>query len=509
MSGAAVLGSAPDGRRLGRNALLNLAGDGLPLVAAVAAIPLLIERLGVERFGILTLAWAVVGYLGFFDLGLGRAVTKLVAERLGTDREREVPAVAWTALLATLGLGIVAGVALALGAPQIERALGLSGALGEEARIAFYLLAASLPVAVTLPVLRGLLEAQQRFGLVNAVRLPLGVLTFVGPLLAAGVSPGLVAVVGAVIAARALAWLVLLVMCLRSLPGLRRRPSFEGARLGELLRFGGWLTVSGVVGPLMLTFDRFAIGAVLSVAAVAYYTTPFDAVFKLLVVPTALVSVLFPAFAAHTAADSKETLALYRRGLRYTLVGLFPLVLILVAASGELLGLWLGPEFAARSERPLQILAVAMLVNGLTMVPFALLQARGRADLTAKVHVVELAAYLPLLFLMMGLFGITGAALAWLARASIEALVFFVLAARLVPGTAQELRPLAVLAPCLVAALGVAALAPAPLDAIFAAVALAFFAAACRRLLAGDERATLGRRAGSGRLAGHLRRRAA
>lgn len=150
-----------------------------------------------------------------------------------------------------------------------------------------------------------------------------------------------------------------------------------------------------------------------------------------------------------------------------------------------------------------------MLVNGLTMVPFALLQARGRADLTAKVHVVELAAYLPLLFLMMGLFGITGAALAFLARATIDALVFFVLAARLVPGTSQELRSLAGLAPCLVGALGVAALAPAPLNAIFAAIALAFFAAACRSLLAGDERAPLGRPVGFGRLAGYRRRRPA
>ena len=69
------------GRRLVRNVFWNLLGTGAPLLVAIVAIPMLIEGMGTARFGVLTLAWMVVGYFSLFDLGLGRALTKLVAER--------------------------------------------------------------------------------------------------------------------------------------------------------------------------------------------------------------------------------------------------------------------------------------------------------------------------------------------------------------------------------------------------------------------------------------------
>ena len=74
------------------NSVWNLVGLGLPLLVALVSIPILIRGLGTDRFGILTLAWVVIGYFSLFDLGLGRAVTKLVADRLGAGASERVPA---------------------------------------------------------------------------------------------------------------------------------------------------------------------------------------------------------------------------------------------------------------------------------------------------------------------------------------------------------------------------------------------------------------------------------
>src|ERR671925_513241 len=71
------------GRLLARNTLWNLSGYAAPMLVAVFCIPVLISRLGKDRFGVLTLAWALVGYASLFDLGLGRALTQLVAKKLG------------------------------------------------------------------------------------------------------------------------------------------------------------------------------------------------------------------------------------------------------------------------------------------------------------------------------------------------------------------------------------------------------------------------------------------
>ena len=100
------------GSLLARNTIWNLIGQGAPLFVALFAIPVLIRGLGTARFGVLTLAWMVVGYFSLFDLGLGRALTKLVAEKLGEGKESEVPALVWTALALMALLG-VAGIAVA------------------------------------------------------------------------------------------------------------------------------------------------------------------------------------------------------------------------------------------------------------------------------------------------------------------------------------------------------------------------------------------------------------
>src|SRR5439155_14376215 len=100
------------GRLLARNTIWNLVGNGAPMAVAVFCIPILIRGLGTERFGVLTLAWALIGYASLFDLGLGRALTQLVAQKLGTGDEREVPQVVWTSLLLMLALGVAAAAAI-------------------------------------------------------------------------------------------------------------------------------------------------------------------------------------------------------------------------------------------------------------------------------------------------------------------------------------------------------------------------------------------------------------
>src|SRR5262249_46899419 len=70
------------GRLLARNAVWNVLGTGTPLFVAAFCIPVLIRALGEDRFGVLALAWALIGYASLFDFGLGRALTQLVSTKL-------------------------------------------------------------------------------------------------------------------------------------------------------------------------------------------------------------------------------------------------------------------------------------------------------------------------------------------------------------------------------------------------------------------------------------------
>jgi O-antigen/teichoic acid export membrane protein len=431
----------PGLKRLAGNTGWNLVGMCAPMVVALFSIPLLIQGLGEARFGVLALVWMLVGFFCIFDLGLGQALTKMVAERLGLERHSEVPGLFWTALSMMALLGCTGGALLWAGAPWlVHSGLNVPPHLRPETLDAFRVVALGMPVVITITGLIGVLEAYQRFKLINLVRIPTGMFTFLGPLAVLPFTQSLHAVVGVLIAGRVAECLFYFACCIRVVPALARTFSFEPSRIIPLLGFGGWMTVSMIATPLLIHIDRFLIGALLSVSAVAFYVTPAEIVVKLLIFPRAWVSVLFPAFAANFVLDRSAVAQLFGRGVKFLLAGSFPVILAVVAFAPEGLLLWLGPEFSERSTPVMRWLTAGILIYSLSFLPTALIQGAGRPDITAKVHIGELVLYLGLASLMIHFFGIAGAAMAWFIRGCLDALIMFSLSRRFVPQAWAQMR---------------------------------------------------------------------
>lgn len=421
------------GRLLARNTIWNLVGQILPMGVAVLAIPVLIRGIGVPRFGVLSLAWILIGYFSLFDLGMGRALTKLVADRLGRNDE-EIPPLVWTSLLLLLALGGLGGtVVTVLAHWLVFQVLNIPPELRAETLNSFRLLALSLPLVTVTSGLRGVLEAQQRFRILNAIRIPMSMFTFVGPLLVLPFSRGLTAIIAVLVVGRLAAGVAHLAACFYAMPALRRNRTVRSALVLPVLRMGGWMTVSNLVSPLMTYLDRFLIGSMLTLSAVAYYTVPYDFLSRLFVIPGAFVGVLFPAFAVTLGQDGNRAELLLSRGVKYIFLAMFPILLAIITLAPEGLRLWLGPTFAANSSAALRLLAAGVFVNCMSLVPFSLVQGFGRPDITAKLHMVELPIYLLGLWLLVRSYGIQGAALAWAARVSLDAVLLFGFAHRLLP----------------------------------------------------------------------------
>ena len=113
------LSKSYSGSRVAKYTIYNLLGYGVPLVVAVVFIPLLIKGLGVERFGILNLAWVVIGYFSFFDFGIGRSLTKIVAEKIGLGQTEEIPGIFWTSFFLMLAISLTGTLALIFFSPSL------------------------------------------------------------------------------------------------------------------------------------------------------------------------------------------------------------------------------------------------------------------------------------------------------------------------------------------------------------------------------------------------------
>lgn len=419
------------GRQLARNSLYNLLGFGLPMVVAVISVPTLIEQLGGERFGLLSIAWLVVGYFNLFDFGIGLAITKLVAEFKTTSQPGRFNDVAWTSISTMATLGVIAGCISFLISPWIVQSmLNVPDYLHGEAEQMLLVLAGAVPVMLLSICFRSILEGDMQFGITNAIKLPMSILTFVGPMAVAVFASDLTIIAIVLLATRCVAMAAYALVCFTKYPLLRRPTAPNWSTLVKLIKFGGWIAVSSVVSPILVYSDRFMIGALVTLQAVTLYVTPYELVTRLSIVPASLAGVLFPVFSSYGEREPKEVARLYAVSVRYLLAALVPLVLLLIGFAEPVLGYWVGKDFVGSSVLVMQVLSFGILVNSLARMPYGLLQASGRPDLTAKLHLCELPIYLGLAGILVMQFGIIGAAIAWSIRVTVDLIALEYLAYR-------------------------------------------------------------------------------
>lgn len=422
---------AVSGTLLARNALLNLAGRAVPLLVAIFTVPYVIHHLGADRYGLYSLALIVVGYFALFNLGIGPATTKYVAELLGRGEIDGLADLVWTAVGSQLFLGLAGGLLLAAASPLlVKHILRIPPGLQSEARTVFLIMAVALPVDFVAGSFRGVLAASQRFDLLNAVNIPVGVLMGLIPVAAIALGYGLPAIVFGLVLLRSASVIVVILQSLRIHPSLHVM-RFQPGLVRALLGFGGWVTAAGVLGPILLYTDRFVIGAVVSIAAVGYYSVAFDSLQRLQIVPGALVGPLMPAFSSlQGAGDLSRTTALFVRAHKYIFFFIAPCVFAAIVFANNIFQLWIGHEFALHATLPLQIIAAGMMIGLMAPISGALAEGRSRPDLLFWIYLAEVPINIVFTLFLASRWGIVGAALSFTIRTIVETGVLFAIAVR-------------------------------------------------------------------------------
>lgn len=446
-----------DSRRLGSNMVWNLLGMGLPILVALVCIPSLIGLLGEARFGVLTITWLVFGYFSIFDMGLHRALTQLVSRALGESQPQRITSLFWTSLCLMIVAGLIGAVVVTFSSPLIVDSLKIPGDISEvlqqqirqETLLAFLLMAVGLPVLTSTSGLRGMLESHQQFLSVALIQLWHGTWTFLGPLLIAWwFKPDLAWIVGGLLAGRLVTWIAYFLLAVKVAPQVWDKVGVDRRVIKPLLKFGGWMTLAHLVVPIILYGDRFIIATLLDTEAVAHYVTPAEIVLKFLIVPNAVLGVLFPAFAMTFDTRRERTTELFSQGVTVILLLLMPAVVMIVALAPDLLSLWMSiglsnsqaVNFSLASAPVLQLLAVGVLVNGFALIPTALIQAGGKPGWVATLYCVELPIWYFSMVWLTQSYGVIGAASAWIFRQVVDLAVLLFLCRKLMPGQPLGVR---------------------------------------------------------------------
>lgn len=404
-----------------RNTMYNLAGGILPAAVSLLTIPIYIGLIGESRYGALIIVWLILGYFNFFDLGLNQGTARWIA-KFRVTVPSNVAIAFWTSLYINSALGLVGGILLyTVLAPIIDVAFSIPAELKVEIRHSVPWIAAAVPMATISGVFSGALMGFERFSLLNIIQVCASVASQLLPLTAASIwGASLEIVVPAAVAARAISALAMGVAAFILTRVRRPVPPTRVAR--ELIGYGGWVTVDNALGHLLANVDQLLIGALLGTKAVAYYAVPCNLAKRLLMIPGALSSALFPRFAALDRAQCE--------GLALRAAETLCIVTTLLCGTAVLLAkpffdTWLGLDFSSRAAPIAEIALAGIWITGITYIPFTMLQAQGRPELITKSHLIQLPPFLMLLWFATEYFGLLGVVVLWTARVFCDAFILF------------------------------------------------------------------------------------
>ena len=401
-----------------RHTIYNTAGALIPLAVALLTIPAYLHTIGEIRYGVLMLAWVLLGNFGVFDLGLGAALAQRIAALRNAGHSERATAF-WTALGANAAFGAVGGVILLpVGAYFFSNMASIPPEIRGEIDVAIFWLAVAVPITTISGALTGALQGDAFFLRLNVSSIFGAVLFQLLPLLVAlSGHVELSVLMPVVIVARVLSMGALMIAC-RGYLGSFTHAAWSMPELSRMMKVGGWISLTTIVSPIVLASDRVAIGVLSGTSAVTSYGVPYQLGERSTIFSYAVASALFPRFAT---ASANEASRLARDGQKVIAVIMTPAIMAAIVLLEPFLSWWVSQEFAERSALAGQVLLVGFWLNGFAKIPHLQLQATGRPDLVAKTILLQIIPYGLALYFAVTAFGAIGAAIAFAAKAALDA----------------------------------------------------------------------------------------
>jgi O-antigen/teichoic acid export membrane protein len=408
---------------LKKNTVANILGSLIPMIVALITVPLYLNVIGYEKYGLLVILWAVIGYFSFFDLGLSRSlIQRLSSQKNSIDND--AGKLVWTAYFLALISAVVGGLILyVLAKYAILHFAGKTKIPVNELNELVNLLLISMPIILSVGIFSSAMQAKLKFIELNFIQTIGGILFQVVPLIQASFGYAKLSnLIISMLLVRLLTAVSLYYKCKKYVP-LLGFPKLDLKHIRPLVSFGGWVTCMSIFSAIMGSIDKILISSIMGVRFVSFYSVPFDLVSKGMLISNSLSVAIFPKL---SSADSYESKIFVEKNTKVLVAIMTPLVLLGIALVKPFMFLWVGEKFAQTSAGVAEIILVGVWINSTVSLSLAkLIASDKRVKSVGLLYVAELPIYLLLLYFGISKFGLMGAAGAWTMRVLIDA--FFIL----------------------------------------------------------------------------------
>jgi O-antigen/teichoic acid export membrane protein len=402
----------------------NFLGNGWIMAAVFFSTPYIVHTLNLTVYGIYSLSGLMIGYLSFLQFGLGAATVKFIAQYLAEKNSVMIRKVFWASVYFYCFVGL-AGVALvfALSGVLVQSVFRIPDGYKDLAVQVLNISACGFLLTLLNETVKGTLKALSKFDVLMKINIVFRTVQIGSALLLLWSGRSVIAVILAALAVQAVECIVSYIAAVRYLPVIARPAGVRGV-LRKMLGYGGFVTVSGIISPILSDAEKIFLNMFYPVSLFAYYSVPFSFVSRLAVIPSSFAAVIFPAASYLEQANERKSVEeLHYRGTLYTGVMYAFFLGFFLVFGREFLAAWMGADFGGKSWVIFEILLAAGFINAVAYPSAVVLNGVGKPHLPALFHCCELALYLPAGYFLIKTHGAAGAAAAWLLRVCVDTLL--------------------------------------------------------------------------------------
>lgn len=406
--------------QLRRNLIANYLGQGCSAVMGFAFIPLYIQYVGIEAYGLIGVFAVMQAWLTLLDMGmtptLNREMARFVAGAYSIqsirDLLRSLEFVCF-GLAAVVGLGVWAASGFLAGEWLKSEQLS-TGVVADSLSV----IAIVLALRFCEGIYRGSLFGLQRQVWYNVVNAALALVRHGGAVLVlAWISPTIKAFFVWQAMTSALTLVVFAGSVHRALPKPPAPARFSSAALLGIGNFASGMVGITFLALLLTQVDKLLLSHLLSLELFGYYTLAASVAGVLYVAISPVTQAVYPRMVElFTSKDQIALVTVYHEASQLVTVMTAPVAVLISVFAGEVLFLWSGDANLAQKTAPiLSALVVGTFLNALMWMPYSCQLAHGWTSLTLKINAVAVAILIPAIIWVVPRYGPLGAAWIWVA----------------------------------------------------------------------------------------------
>ena len=404
---------------LSRNIIANYLGRGWEALIGLAFVPLYIQYLGVEAWGLVGFMVMMQAWFAILDMGLAPALSREMARfTAGAHTAESIRDLLRSLEAVYSGIALAVLVLVWFAAPWVAvHWLNPEHLSPEIVSQSLLIMGVVLAARMAEQVYRGAILGLQRMVWLSGAQAGLATLRWAGAMaVLVWVEPTIQAFFLWQGTVSLISILVLAGKTYQYLPKTIRSARFDWSGLLAIRSFAGGMAIISLLALLLTQVDKLLLSKLVPLSEFGIYTLAATVAGAISLLTIPISTALLPRLTELVAREDKTLLVgTYHRASQWLAVVLVPTSLVLAVFSEQLLWVWTNDAALARQAGPLlTLLALGTMMNGFMHVPFMAQLAYGWTGFAVRVNAVAVAIIVPVILWAVPRYGAVAAAWVWL-----------------------------------------------------------------------------------------------